>query len=357
MIETVAVFERKPDKLQYTKCVVEKMVELPQEEYWQLFNHLSDDQTFIEENIKCMHQDDLGKRHCLLVLGKGIEDGILVGAQGYSHARYAALLPNARMLWNMEQHPTLKKHYENAMSIYESYSEVAIANHQDGHYRIDLDDIFSEVNSQYLTKSLLEDMMEENPNFETVELIDDELFITIAEQTQGRNPAQPIRRLKSEEIEVMLAKHVLWLHDAGGEQADFTNCEIYDMDLGSYRLDQAIFKNAVIRNSSLRCASVRGTDFENAIFEVCDVSHIISEDANFKGASFRICEMQATVFRNCNLKDASFFHVSTRDCRMQSCCIENVEFRNDKSQRISLNECSRDESEWQQENMDVGISM
>lgn len=260
-----------------------------------------------------------------------------------------------KMILDMEQHPTLKKHYENAMSVYEHYSRKALENHQDGLYRIDLMDVFAEPDSQYLTKSLLEDMMQENPAFEHVELIDDELFITVAKQTQ--EPIQPIKKLTSEEVEIMLAKHVLWLHDAGGEQADFSNCEIYDMDLESYRLDQAIFKNAVIRNSSLRCANVQGADFENATFEVCDVSHIISEDANFKGASFKICEMQATVFRNCNLKDASFFQVSTRDCRMQSCCIENVEFRNDKSQRISLNECSRDESEWQQENMDVGISM
>ena len=357
LIETVAVFERKAETLTYTRCVIDKVIELSKEEYVQFSNHLLDEQDFIKENREFMYEETNGKNHCLLVLGEGLNDGVLVQAEGCSFARYAAVLPNARMLWNMEQHPTLKKHYENAISVYESYSEKTMQNHQDGHYRIDLDDIFSEVNSQYLTKSLLEDMMQENPDFETVELIDGELFITLAEHAQERNPAQPIRRLKSEEIEIMLAKHVLWLHDAGGEQADFTNCEIYDMDLESYRLDQAIFKNAVIRNSSLRCANVRGADFENAIFEVCDVSHIISEDANFKGTSFKICEMQDTVFKNCNLKDAFLFQVATRDCRMQNCCIENIKIRNQGSQRISMQECSRDEIEWEQENMDVGMSM
>lgn len=255
----------------------------------------------------------------------------------------------------MEQHPTLKKHYENAMSVYEHYSERAIKNHQDGFYRIDLADIFAEINSQYLTKSLLEDMMQENPAFENVELIDDELFITVSKQAQ--NLKQPLKKLTSEETEIMLAKHVLWLHDAGGERADFTNCEIYDMDLESYRLDQAIFKNAVIRNSSLRCASVHGTDFENATFEICDVSHIVAEDANFKGTRFKTCEMQATVFKNCNLKNAGLFQVLASDCRMQNCCIENLTVRNKVTQKISLQECSRDEIEWEQANMDVGISM
>lgn len=260
-----------------------------------------------------------------------------------------------KMILDMEQHPTLKKHHENAMSVYDYYSRKALENHQDGLYRIDLMDVFAEVNSQYLTKSLLEDMMQENPAFEYVELIDDELFITVAKQTQ--EPIQPIRKLTSEEVEIMLAKHVLWLHDAGGEQANFSNCEIYDMDLESYRLDRAIFKNAVIRNTSLRCATMQGVNFENAKFEVCDISHVIPEDADFKGASFKVCDMQATVFRNCNMKDVTFFQVATSDCRMHNCCIENVKIKNEESQKISLKECSRDEYEWQQENAEVGISM
>ena len=350
MIETVAVFERKPDRLRYTKCIIEKMIELPQEEYWQFFHHLSDDQIFIEENVKCMYQDELGKRHCLLVLGVGMEDGILVEAQGDSHARYAALLPNARTLWNMEQHPVLKEQYENALHVYEEYAEKAISDHQDGVYRLLMDNVLDEKEGRYLTSAVLEDMLKENPDFEHVELIDDELFITIAEQTQERKTMQPIRKLKSDEIEIMLAKHILWLHDAGGERADFTNCEIYDMDLESYRLDQAIFKNAVIRNCSLRCANVQGADFENATFEICDVSHIVSEDVNFKGANFKICEMQSTVFQNCNLKNASIFQSLTSDCRMQNCCIENVKIRNKETQKISLQECNRDESEWMEQN-------
>lgn len=357
MIETVAVFERKPTKLQHTRCVIEKMIELPKEEYLQFRDDLSNDQKFIEENRECMYQDEFGKRHCLLVLGKGIEDGILVEAQGYSHARYAALLPNARTMWNLEQYPVLKKHRDNALSVNEYYTERALANQQDGMYRFLVDDVFSEITGQYLTKSLLEDMMQDNPLFEHAELIDDEMFITLVQQPMQVDGKQPIRKLTSQEVEIMLAKHVLWLHDAGGEQADFSNCEIYDMDLESYRLSNAIFKNAVIKNTSLRCATMQGVDCENAIFEVCDISHVIPEDANFKGARFKVCDMQATVFKNCNMKDVTFFQVATSDCRMNNCCIENVKIRNKDSQKISLQECSRDESEWKQDAADVGISM
>ena len=93
-----------------------------------------------------------------------------------------------KILLDMGQHPTLRQHYENAMKVYEYYSEKALKCHQDGVYRIDLGDIFSERYGQYLSKSFLEDMLAENPNFEHVELIDDELFITVAKQEEVEEP-------------------------------------------------------------------------------------------------------------------------------------------------------------------------
>ena len=184
LIETIAVFERKPTRLQHKKCVIEKVVELSQEEYWQFYNNLLDDQTFIEENKDCMYQDEHGTMHCLLVMGENMEDGVLVESEGLSYARYAAVLPNARLLWNMEQHPVLKTQYENALSMYDYCAEKALSDHQDGVCRILVDDVLTEDARRYLSSIVLEDMLQENPDFENVELIDDELFITIAKQTQ-----------------------------------------------------------------------------------------------------------------------------------------------------------------------------
>lgn len=184
MLEVLAVFERKKETLKHARCVIDKVIELSKEDYIQFSNHLLDEQDFIKENSGCMYEETNGKNHCILVLGEDMDDGILVQAEGCSYARYIALLPNARMLWNMEQHPALKTLYENAMQVYEHYTKQALSNHQDGHYRMYLPEVFSEPNSQYLTNSLLEDMMQENPAFEHAELIDDEIFITLQKQSQ-----------------------------------------------------------------------------------------------------------------------------------------------------------------------------
>lgn len=58
--------------------------------------HLFDNQEFIKEHRDLMYQDRDGVSHCLLVLGEGEEDGILVESEGSLYARYSALLPNAR---------------------------------------------------------------------------------------------------------------------------------------------------------------------------------------------------------------------------------------------------------------------
>jgi hypothetical protein len=49
-----------------------------------------EDREFIEDNISEMYLDTENVRHCLLVKAKGGRDGILVEAEGYSYARYAA---------------------------------------------------------------------------------------------------------------------------------------------------------------------------------------------------------------------------------------------------------------------------
>jgi len=95
-IITSAMLMRKESSIEIDKCKVESIVELSYSEFQDFKNHLFDNRPFIEDNIDYMYRDNEGINHCLLVLGEGEEDGILVESEGYSYARYTALLPNAR---------------------------------------------------------------------------------------------------------------------------------------------------------------------------------------------------------------------------------------------------------------------
>ncbi|WP_243154010.1 DUF6329 domain-containing protein [Pseudoflavonifractor sp. 60] len=82
-------------------CQIEKVVELSHEDFCHLKIVPSDSQPFIVENRSCMYSED-GVMHCLLALGQGSNDGVLIEAEGYRYPRYAAYIPGMRDIVNAE---------------------------------------------------------------------------------------------------------------------------------------------------------------------------------------------------------------------------------------------------------------
>lgn len=68
--------------------IIEKVIELSQQDFEQLTNGLLDDYDFIRDNVDLMHIDKAGIRHCILVKASGADDGYLIDSQGYDYARY-----------------------------------------------------------------------------------------------------------------------------------------------------------------------------------------------------------------------------------------------------------------------------
>ena len=76
-----AVFSRKEPKIEAKEFCVEKVIMLPAGEYESFTNHLMHRHDFIMENLDFMYEKD-GVRHCLLVTGEGMEEGVLVESEG-----------------------------------------------------------------------------------------------------------------------------------------------------------------------------------------------------------------------------------------------------------------------------------
>lgn len=99
---TSAQLRRKESEQRVDRCKIEAVVELDSDQFYDFRNHLFDNQEFIKEHRDSMYQDRDGINHCLLVLGIGEEDGVLVESEGSLYARYSALLPNARTFINQQ---------------------------------------------------------------------------------------------------------------------------------------------------------------------------------------------------------------------------------------------------------------
>ena len=96
MLNLQAIFARKADDYPVWDCVIEKIVELPEAEYTYFKSAPLRDMPLIAENTDLMYRDENGVFHCLLVLGEGTSDGILIESEGYNYARYSSFMPGAR---------------------------------------------------------------------------------------------------------------------------------------------------------------------------------------------------------------------------------------------------------------------
>lgn len=96
MLRTKAIFERKTNDFQPRDCVIEKIIELASQEYDAFSRNMLADYGFIKDNVDLMYVDQEGTYHCLLVVGEGRPNGVLIESEGGGYARYAAFLPNAR---------------------------------------------------------------------------------------------------------------------------------------------------------------------------------------------------------------------------------------------------------------------
>lgn len=79
-------------------AVVEKVVVLSHKDFVKFKNDLNSDRAFIADNLGDMGMDEDKRWHCLLVIGAGETDGILIQSEGFTYPRYVARLEDADLI-------------------------------------------------------------------------------------------------------------------------------------------------------------------------------------------------------------------------------------------------------------------
>lgn len=93
-----AVMERKASEYDYTRCVVDKIVEVSKFAFESFLRAPLNDYDFIEDFNQEEHDYRSNTRPCLLLLGDGHDDGILINSEGSPYARYSSYIPHARQI-------------------------------------------------------------------------------------------------------------------------------------------------------------------------------------------------------------------------------------------------------------------
>ena len=181
MIETTAIFTGKESKLESQDCVIAKVIRLPEAAFDSFSNNLLRDHDFIKENNTLMGRGEDGKRHCMLVVGEGRRDGILVDSSGYDYARYTALLPNAEDFLNANRYPALAALNKKLVTMVDTIVEQVGAGNSSGHGVVNLHDWGEMLGIDFAFNNTLRsavlDMLESRPEIRHWELDKNELTV------------------------------------------------------------------------------------------------------------------------------------------------------------------------------------
>jgi len=175
MIELKAVFKCKEPEIETMNCVVDKVVRLSEKDFISFSKGLTKDWGFILDNQIDTIVDKEGKYHCLLVLGEGQRDGILVNSEGFNYARYSAFIPNAESLLTDGRYPALAELNKKLTDVADFVATKI------GEYAFNLQDLkemsgvdFTHNDSLQLT---LLRMLQDRPEIKRIEIDKNELMV------------------------------------------------------------------------------------------------------------------------------------------------------------------------------------
>lgn len=194
-------------------------------------------------------------------------------------------------------------------------------------------------------KDLLLAMLRERKEFQEVKEYDNDIHIRIADayvQDQERD----LKELTDDEVEIMCAKHVLWLLNAGGEQADFSHCKLTYSDMMRYNLRNAVFENALFVNMRLTDANFYGAKLRNAQFQNCFGERCNMDYADLRGVKFSRCRISDSYFEHCNLSQVRFCGNEELHIIFRNCCLSDTDFGMADMDKCRAWEIDYNEEQW-----------
>ena len=113
--------------------VIEKVIELPEDQFKEVCNNLLDDYDFLEEAVDLMYVDKNGVWHVVLVKAIDGTEAIGTNIEGYKYFRYSFYIPDCTELLRKLNGPITDKIFDQIMDIRSSgvcnlFDTVAVQN-------------------------------------------------------------------------------------------------------------------------------------------------------------------------------------------------------------------------------------
>lgn len=356
---------RKDSEIDTEVCNVFEVIELSKDEFRYFKTHLLEDFDFIAVRSEDMGTES-GVRNCILVLGEECNDGVIVCSEGFGYARYSNILPHARQIIEAETlSPALKNYCDMMTEKVEKIVQDMLKKAMNDNYSIPIDSLESEFGYPKLDVYTLVEMLHERDEIDFIDQTSNEIFMSPNRDyiEQSQKPTEQFETYYDEscndDMQILCAKHVLWLLDGSGEKANLQNTGIHNLDIIGKNLNGAILANVVMKNCSLKDSELCFAKAEDAVFENVDFSGVTAEESEFINCKFKNCDFSSAFFTHSNLSGSDFL-----DCRffrtsMQSCLINGTGFNigdgDIPATLPNLDGSTQEADEWQSEITDEGM--
>ncbi len=329
-------------------CIIEKVVAINADDFNYLCKHLLETNKYIKDNFDSMYIDENDKLHCLLLIDERTGNGLLVNNEDCGYARYHSYIPNARQIAILNKYPVLKNFIERMSEVAEDILSKAPAqlSEDNDKYEVDIEK-YNRPGEPVINAALLDDMLMDSGMVEDSVLHEGYIELKLSRQLSENPYRKCYDSNDSTEIEIICAKHALWIYDEkGGERADFSDCLLENVNLSNCNLCAANFSGATLINCNLDNASMCDAKFENTKFDNCSFKHHTAENADFKGAVFENCNCNGAYFGGSNFTNAQLNSVSVMNADFGHCCVQAMQTKGTNLVQANTKGIMYDEMEW-----------
>ena len=251
-----------------------------------------------------------------------------------------------------EKYPSLKAFAEKMTEVAENILTEAVkaSDENNRNYIAELGK-YNKPGEPIIIPALLDDMLADSGMVEDTILHDDSIELCLTEQAANNRYRERYDANSSTEIEIICAKHALWIYDEkGGKRADFSNSLLENVDLSNCNLCGADFSGAVFINCNLDDASMCDADFKGAKFKQCSLRHFTAEGANFTESDFYNSDLRGAYFTASNFTNAKMADCNFHEASFMNCCLESWITTDCNLKIADMRNVSYDESAWLEDN-------
>ena len=205
----------------------------------------------------------------------------------------------------MEESSVLTEFVDRMIRITDELVDQIKTGQLDGEFHFHQNSLQSAAAGETVSLELLCEMLYERPEISGVELCGDEVYVTVAPEYAVHEDDSKLRALTQTEVDIICALHTLWLNNAGGEQADFTDCLLKDINLTSRNLNYAVFTGAKLVNCMMYDAKLNTSIFDGAKIQNCQLINAQAEHCSFRNAFIVMTDMNATSTKHSNFTGAT----------------------------------------------------